>query len=70
MNVEVIERLVYDETQLTSFVGEELAGGTDAPLGAEAEGCCGGSAWGQKAQATATAMLGRIWSAKFSAAKP
>jgi arsenite methyltransferase len=69
-NVEVVERLVYDQSQLTGFIGEEPAAGIDAPIGAEATGCCGGSAWGQKAQATATALLGRIWSAKFSAVKP
>jgi SAM-dependent methyltransferase len=63
-DVEVRERLVYDNAQLREFIKSEL------PESDEASSCCGASLDEQTAQQLADVMVGKIWSAKFHARKP
>ena len=65
--VDVVERLVYDKSQIAAFIGAVLEDG-EAPAG----GCCG---CGPKDRVPrgpeAIAVLeGKVWSSKFHARKP
>ncbi len=63
-DVEVRERLVYDQDQLADFIQSEL------PESAETGGCCGGVASDPDgARQAAKALVGQVWSAKFFARK-
>lgn len=62
VEVEVVDRLVYDQEQIAALVG--------AP-GAAKKSCCGGSSGALNASSEDVRDLaGRVWSAKFSARKP
>ena len=64
VDVEVIERIVYDSAQLEAFVTSELP----AEKGG---GCCGtGPAWMPDAAMLASSMRGKVYSAKVVARKP
>ena len=64
VDVEVLDRLVYDSNQLESFIGSELA---DLK---ESAGCCGSSAkGGEWAKKQASNLVGKIWSVKVKARK-
>jgi arsenite methyltransferase len=57
IDVTVTERLVYDQSQLEAFITSELpASRTDDDIA--------------RSRQLATEMLGKVWSAKFSAMKP
>lgn len=61
VEVEVVDRLVYDTAQIEAFIGSELQeAGT---------GCCGGSA-GELARCWAPRLQGKIASVKVAARKP
>ena len=60
-DVEVRERLVYDQSQLEAFFVSELP--------EEGEGCCSGVD-AQDLKPIARSMVGKIWSAKIFARKP
>jgi len=62
--VEVRERIVYDASQLEAFVQSELGVADDQGS------CCGGSACSDSVGEIATAMAGKIWSAKVYGRKP
>jgi SAM-dependent methyltransferase len=65
VDVEVLNRLVYDAAQLEAFIGSEL------PELKESFGCCGGSSGtGKLAKKLASSAEGKIWSAKVRARKP
>ena len=65
VEVEVLDRLVYDESQLVAFIGSEL---TDLK---ESSCCCGSkSTDGEWAKKLASTLAGKIWSAKIKAKKP
>lgn len=59
-DVEVRERLVYDESQIEAFIGSELKQGA----------CCCGPSTSELAKAWATRLQGRVWSAKVFARRP
>jgi SAM-dependent methyltransferase len=64
VDVEVRERIVYDEAQLAAFTGSELSEVL------EGGACCGGSAASSERLAeVARGLAGKIWSAKFFARK-
>ena len=64
VDVEVLNRLVYDSNQLESFIGSELS---DLK---ESSGCCGSSAkGGDWAKKQASNLVGKIWSVKVKARK-
>ena len=64
VDVEVLNRLVYDSNQLESFIGSELS---DLK---ESSGCCGSSArGGEWAKKLASNLAGKIWSVKVKARK-
>lgn len=72
VDVEVRERLVYDETQLRGFIETELREG-DAFLPATSgtgAGRCGSTAPEPLRHDLAGVMAGKIWSAKVFARKP
>lgn len=54
-NVEVTERLVYDRSQLEAFITSELPGRSNADI--------------ERSRELAAELLGKVWSAKFSAIK-
>ena len=67
--VEVRERLVYDETQLRGFIDSEL------PKTAPQAGCCSGSdgadaLTAEEVKELARTMQGNVWSARIYARKP
>ncbi len=64
-DVEVRERIVYDESQLEGFIQSEL------PDNAEATPCCGGTATSLgNITDLAKSLVGKVWSAKVFAKKP
>ena len=65
-DVEIRERIVYDETQLEGFIASEL------PDNVELVGscCCEGPPTGDTVKAIIVALVGKIWSAKIHARKP
>jgi SAM-dependent methyltransferase len=64
-DVEVGERLVYDNAQLATLVEAELVPGQGA------SSCCGGGAIdGESLKRIAGEVAGKVWSAKFLARKP
>jgi SAM-dependent methyltransferase len=64
IEVEVLNRLVYDSDQLESFIGSELSELK------ESSGCCGSSAkGGEWAKKMASDLAGKIWSVKVKARK-
>ena len=64
-DVEVSERLVYDDTQLATLVEAELVPGQGATS------CCGGGPIdGEMLKRIAREVSGKVWSAKFLARKP
>ncbi len=58
VDVEVRDRLVYDEAQLEAFFASEL------------EGCCGARTGNGQVRDAAKAMAGKVWSAKVYGRKP
>jgi arsenite methyltransferase len=60
-DVEVRERLVYDETQIEAFIGSELKEGTS---------CCCGPSSGELAKTLGPRLQGKVWSTKVFARKP
>lgn len=66
-DVEVVDRLVYDRTQLRAFIATELKNESTC-------GCCGGGSGqtvsGEVADRIAEEVEGKIWSAKIVASKP
>jgi SAM-dependent methyltransferase len=65
-DVEVSERLVYDEAQLATLVEAEL-------VPQEGAACCGGGGTGldgEKLSRVATEVAGKVWSAKVRGRKP
>jgi hypothetical protein len=67
--VSVLDRLVYDESQLQAFIEDELPVDKEA-LTAAGSGCCGSDACAVSPKDIAKAMAGKVWSAKFTAQKP
>jgi SAM-dependent methyltransferase len=63
VDVEVRERIVYDDAQVEAFISSELP--DNASVGS---GCCGSNPG--SAEAIAKSLTGKIWSAKFFARKP
>jgi SAM-dependent methyltransferase len=64
-DVEVGERLVYDDVQLATLVEAELVPGQGA------NPCCGGDAIdGEQLERIAGQVVGKVWSARFHARKP
>jgi len=66
VDVEVLDRIVYNSDQLVSFIGSEL------PDQKESCGCCGPSSakGGKMANKLAPDLEGKIWSVKVRARKP
>jgi SAM-dependent methyltransferase len=67
-DVEVKERIVYDAAQLDVFISSELED-TGLAEKLEAPACCGTPPGDGSASGLATAMTGKIWSAKVHARK-
>ncbi len=63
VDVEVRERIVYDDSQLEVFISSELPDNTSV-----GGGCCGTDPG--SAGSIAKSLTGKIWSAKFFARKP
>jgi arsenite methyltransferase len=64
VDVEVLNRLVYDSNQLTSFIGSELSDLKESAC------CCGSPArGGEWAKKWACNLAGKIWSVKIKARK-
>lgn len=64
IDVQVLNRLVYDDAQLAAFVESEL------PELKTAAGCCGAVSTGSLvSKALISSMSGKIWSAKIQATK-
>ncbi len=66
-DVDVVERLVYDQAQIAAFIGAVLEDGT-APAG----GCCGCGPKDRppRGPEASAVLVGKVWSAKFQARKP
>jgi len=64
-NVEVLDRLVYDVSQVSAFVKSEVIPGLE-----DATGCCGDPVSEDNLKQIASSMDGKVWSAKFRAQKP
>ena len=63
-DVEVRERIVYDQSQLMSFIASEL------PDNEQSVGCCGTVSGLGSVTDIAGDMVGKVWSAKVHARKP
>lgn len=70
--VEVRDRIVYDDGQLTAFIESEIPKEDASQAGACDTGvcCCGPATSGPSSEELATTMQGKIWSAKVFAQKP
>ncbi|MFH1532967.1 MAG: arsenite methyltransferase [Pseudomonadota bacterium] len=66
-DVEVVERMIYDQAQIAAFIGAVLADG-EVPAGA----CCGCGPKDRllRGPAAVAALEGKVWSAKFQARMP
>lgn len=64
-DAQVVERLMYDTTQLEALIGSEIVEGADS-----SSGCCGAIAESVDLAAAAAEFEGEVWSAIFLARKP
>ncbi len=64
-SAQVVERLVYDTTQLEALIGSEIVEGDEG-----SSGCCGTSAESLDLAAAAAELEGSVWSAIFLARRP